>query len=689
MSSPKNDEIDQHKSNGRQRLLGIRSRIDELLHTSDSSFEDPDTISQIRDLEVEFRSIRQSQEEFEKSDLKSALYNIASNLPKGTLCVLDSNLIVEHIQGKGLEMLNHDPKSLVGADFPNLNPSESDRKKLRDALQRTLEGEPQEFKMNYNNHYFQFNTTRFIKENDNPKVICLIQDITNQKVGDIKLQTALDASGIIVGEYDFRQENFRPNKALYELIGWPAGKPLTLDKFIEFYHEDDRQKRREQIARGGQVGAMDYDARIRTPSGMKWIRVVGNTIPDTEGAPRTGIAAILDITKDKELIEKARLSEERFKLIADSAPVMIWMGNAAKDSIYLNPKWLEFTGRTLEEELGNGWLDHLHPDKREEFLYYRDKAFEEQKSFQAELQFRRKDGEYRWLLNSGAPIFDEKGVFRGFIGSCIDITEQKHMTQTLEKLVAQRTDELARSNKELTDLNIHLEEYAHAASHDLQEPLRKIEMFLSIIKENLSSPEKCEAYIAKVEDAAHRMRALVQDILNFSTLGNTRPDFEQVDLDQVFSNLLEDFELLIEESGTQVKKDKLGTIQGDRAKLHQVFSNLIKNAITYNEGSPEIVIRSSSCKIGDKAHSNIPLKDGITYKCIEVQDNGIGFKQDKVEQILKPFQRLHSRKHYPGTGLGLSIVNRIVDIHNGFLDVESEQGKGANFKIYLPETHHE
>lgn len=680
-SSPYQDPL----KNAREELRALRDRIDSILAQPQS--ETPITKAQKESLFDDFARANSELITKQRDRYKDHFGYLVSHFPYGIVGVTDSDYRIEYIDGEGLEAVGLKAEELIGEILPDLNPSKPDRKLLVESFQETLSGKPQNFKVNYGNHYFQLHTSLLNGSlSENHKISFLAWDITTEKVGNIKLQTALDASGVIIAEYDFQNGHFKYNEALYDLIGWPKERLLNMEEFYTHYYEEDRLKREKKIAENGVSGLLNYDTRIHTPEGTKWIRIAGSNIPDADGNPQLGVAAILDITKDKELIEHARMSEERFRLIADSAPVMIWMSNADKESIYLNPKWLEFTGTTEKEQLGDGWLKYLHPDEQEDFIHYRNQAFLEKESFSSQLRFRRHDGEYRWLLNNGVPIFDGAGIFRGFIGSCVDITEQIEVAEALENRVSERTKELAKANKELTDLNIHLEEYAHAASHDLQEPLRKIEMFLSLVKENLEDTPKSKKYIKKIEATAHRMRSLVKDILSFSTLGNTRTDFTTVNLDEVMEELIDDFELLIKESSTIIKKDKLGTLQGDRTKLHQLFSNLIINAITYNkDNQPEVHIEITNCTGGDEQSKGLPLKEGEAYKCIAVTDNGIGFDEAQIEEILKPFRRLHGKNEFPGTGLGLSIVSRIVDIHKGHLDIHSSKGKGSEFRVYLPD----
>ncbi len=248
--------------------------------------------------------------------------------------------------------------------------------------------------------------------------------------------------------------------------------------------------------------------------------------------------------------------------------------------------------------------------------------------------------------------------------------------------------ELQQTVKALERSNTNLEDFAHAASHDMKEPLRKILTFTDRLKSTLA-PRMTESEIhmcERIVTSAERMQLLVDDLLEFSHISEKPRGMEPVDLNEKIERVLSDLELPIEEKSAQFIIDPLPTVQGNRRQLQQLFHNLISNALKYSKQDvpPYITIRSRPVKGNDpflKSHAD--LGDKIFY-LIEVTDNGIGFQQQYAEKIFKMFQRLHGKSRYSGTGVGLSIARKVVQNHNGYLWAESELNKGATFRILLP-----
>lgn len=251
-----------------------------------------------------------------------------------------------------------------------------------------------------------------------------------------------------------------------------------------------------------------------------------------------------------------------------------------------------------------------------------------------------------------------------------------HLFRILPDLSGQRTNlELEqeilrrqRAERELEELNRGLQTFAYAASHDLQEPLRKMQLFTSLLQESSDRlDEGGRLYLDKLNHSARRMRTMIDDILTLSTLH--QPEMKTVDTNETMAIALGDFELRIRESGASVKMSPLPAVRGNKAYLVQLFSNLIGNALKFSDRSPAIEITGRRC--GDQVE-------------IRISDNGIGIDPAHFQQIFQPFHRLHARSRYEGSGIGLAIVKRIVDMHRGDIRVESEVGRGTTFIVSLP-----
>ena len=254
---------------------------------------------------------------------------------------------------------------------------------------------------------------------------------------------------------------------------------------------------------------------------------------------------------------------------------------------------------------------------------------------------------------------------------------------TLEQKVSERTKELVEINKALESSNSELQQYAYIASHDLQEPLRKILTFSRMIAEkHFSAPSAREPLMDRVIDAAERMRRLINDLLDFSKLA-VPSVFKRTSLNEITNAVLSDLEILIAEKGAHITVEDLPTMEIIGEQLHQAFLNLISNALKFSEKNVRPVIRVYSETIKEKSIGSEPAPDG-RYCRIFITDNGIGFEEKYVDKIFTLFQRLHGKAEYEGTGIGLAIVKKIIDKHQGLISARSAAGKGATFIIVLP-----
>jgi light-regulated signal transduction histidine kinase (bacteriophytochrome) len=258
-----------------------------------------------------------------------------------------------------------------------------------------------------------------------------------------------------------------------------------------------------------------------------------------------------------------------------------------------------------------------------------------------------------------------------------DYTKLKKAQLQLEKLV----EDLKRSNA-------NLEEFAHAASHDMKEPIRKVLTFSDRLKSSLE-PRMTEAeknLFSRMENATQRMGILVDDLLAFSHLSERPKEMEVVDLNKKLENVLGDLELLIDEKGATIDIGSLPVVKGHRRQLQQLFQNLIGNALKYSKPNidPVITITCEEVLGKDSPIHKLVESDDRSFYWIQVRDNGIGFEQQYAERIFAMFQRLHGKSEYAGTGVGLSIARKVVENHNGYIWAQSEPGAGATFHVLLP-----
>jgi PAS domain S-box-containing protein len=293
------------------------------------------------------------------------------------------------------------------------------------------------------------------------------------------------------------------------------------------------------------------------------------------------------------------------------------------------------------------------------------------------------------------PLREPDGSVSGVLAMATDVTEQVLARRAIEQMVTQRTKELGeanealiKSNDDLKRSNASLEEFANAASHDLKEPLRKVQFFTDQLKGKLDKVLDAEAtrLIERIGDATSRMRLLVEDLLEYSHVSHLSQQMEEVNLNEKIKLVLSDLEVVVEEKQASFTIGSLPMVKGYRRQLQQLFQNLISNALKYSKPhiSPDITIISHEVR-GENA--GIPLPAGewnSPFYLIEVKDNGIGFDQSNSELIFQMFKRLHGKSEYSGTGVGLAIVKKVVQNHNGYIWAEGQSGIGATFKVLLP-----
>jgi PAS domain S-box-containing protein len=249
--------------------------------------------------------------------------------------------------------------------------------------------------------------------------------------------------------------------------------------------------------------------------------------------------------------------------------------------------------------------------------------------------------------------------------------------------ISKAHEKLKLLNKELEKSNLDLEQFAFVASHDLQEPLRKIQTFSQLLNKNLDNKEAVRNYLSKIISSAARMTELIRAVLNYSRLSNEKGAFEEVDLNEVVENITTDLELTIIERKANIGFGKLPVVYGNRLQLSQLFLNLISNSIKFSERHPEISISSHIIDEREVKAAN-GFKNKHKYAEFTVKDNGIGFEQQYAEKIFTVFQRLHGKQEYPGTGIGLALCKKIVENHYGHISVSSVPSEGTVFTIVLP-----
>ena len=287
----------------------------------------------------------------------------------------------------------------------------------------------------------------------------------------------------------------------------------------------------------------------------------------------------------------------------------------------------------------------------------------------------------------GRTTFDAQGQPVKITGTIQDVTQDRRLQQELERQVAERTRQLQASVCDLERSNQNLQQFAYVASHDLQEPLRKIQSFGTLISTQYADQlGDGNDLVDRMKAAANRMSILIEDLLTFSRISTRQEATSPVSLTTVITNALLDLDLRIQETGAVVEVASLPTVQGDASQLVQLFQNLLSNALKFTRPTTRPHVRVSMQTVpADALPSTVrPAREAALYHRIDVTDNGIGFDEKYADRIFQVFQRLHGRGQFAGTGIGLAICEKIVANHGGAIAIASQPGQGATFSVYLP-----
>lgn len=343
--------------------------------------------------------------------------------------------------------------------------------------------------------------------------------------------------------------------------------------------------------------------------------------------------------------------------------------------LYSNSTFASMTGTPLSSVIGMRFLELMAGDSKDSFKSIFDSSWNADCRIEVKLASTRGDIPVQLSL---AVLELQEGTSLSVI--ITDLSEQKKTQSQLQN----GNEQLAQSNRALELSNSDLQQFASVASHDLQEPLRKIQIFSKLLKDGkCRNLEQSEKYLDKIIDSADRMKTLIIDVLNYSKLSSTDRDFSAFSLNLVLQELVDDFEMIIAEKNAVIHIGELPEIEGNRGQIRQVFQNILSNALKFTKPDLDPEIRISSRRIASKAFDS-PEQPGGPYCLLSIRDNGIGFDEKYVKNIFTLFERLHSKTTYEGTGIGLAITNRIIEKHHGLVTAKSDPGAGAEFLIILP-----
>ena len=415
---------------------------------------------------------------------------------------------------------------------------------------------------------------------------------------------------------------------------------------------------------------------------QRWYYVQGAPLFDEKGNVSQVLITSTDITEQKNAEEKIKYSEERFRSLAQTLPQLVWVTDAQGNAEFVSPRWKEYSG--IEPGGEEEWKAIVHPDDFDNINATWMHCLSTGEIYTFDVRLKGKNGEYKWFRVMGEPVLDKENKIIKWVGAFTDIHSEKLFTQELELKVKERTKELKQFNIELEKKNKELESFAYISSHDLQEPLRKIQILATRIIEKESLSEIGKDNFNRMQLAAKRMQTLIDDLLVYSKANTAERIFETIDLNIIVEEVKDDLSEELKEKHATIEATELCELQIIPFQFRQLMHNLIGNALKFSIPNriPHIQIKSEIA-YGQQLN-NEKLKSENKYCHITVSDNGIGFEQQYSEKIFEVFQRLHGKNEYSGTGIGLSIVKKIVENHEGIITANSELNKGTTFNIYIP-----
>jgi signal transduction histidine kinase len=379
----------------------------------------------------------------------------------------------------------------------------------------------------------------------------------------------------------------------------------------------------------------------------------------------------------------AALQQDLFKQAEKLGNIGSWVMNLETGKLLWSDEMFRIYEMEPEADLDKEKAGILnHPDDQLVVTKNIQGALVDHRPYDFYYRIQLPDGRLKHIHAKGEVRLKKNGEPSELFGSAQDVTLQKN-TEDLQRLLTLRLEE---QNNELQQKNRDLESFNYVASHDLQEPLRKIMIFSNMIVDQQAKglTDDFDNYFEKMNSAARRMRELIDNLLAFSSIQNKVESYQTVDLDDLIKSALGSLSMSLLETNAEVHFDTRATITVIPFQFRQAMENLLSNALKYRRKGVAPIIEISSRKIKGSEIRQLGAIAEKEYLKIAVSDNGIGFNPDYIEKIFQPFQRLHGKEEYPGTGIGLSISKKIIDIHNGFIWASSEENKGSTFYLYLP-----
>ena len=505
-----------------------------------------------------------------------------------------------------------------------------------------------------------------------PKVLMSFSDITErQKSAEAQAQMAAivanSEDAIITTSLEGVVRTWNPGAE--HVLGYTAGGAIGQQLHKLLLPADQVEMHmalRLRLARGEPVDRMDI---VFVHKGGRALRMSATFSPlrDARGSI-TGISVIArDVTARRQAEEALRESEERFRIVADAAPVLLWMSDASRCATYFNTGWLNFTGRMLEQELNHGWTADVHPDDLSNMLAVFNAAIDARVEFRYEFRLKRHDGAYRWIFSVARPRSNAGGSFAGYIGTGVDINDRRE------------AEDAIRARDAAQDASRLKSEFLATMSHELRTPLTGVIGFAEYLRAGQAgsiNEEQLEC-LDSIHKSSLHLLDLINGILDLSKIeaGKMELTPETFSVPDVVEEVCGVISPMAMKKRIRVQRQvvpQLSAVTLDRAKFKQVLYNLLSNAVKFTEDGGRIEVAVDTPR--------------LAHLCIRVTDTGVGIDPKDTVKLFQSFQQLDNSitRRHEGAGLGLALTKKIVELQQGMITVESAVGRGSVFTVTLP-----
>ena len=455
------------------------------------------------------------------------------------------------------------------------------------------------------------------------------------------------------------------NQAAAATLGFRAedGVGWNLRRFLSPSVIDEFDAYLERIRKNGVDSGL---MRVMSKDGTERIWRYRNVLDETPGAPPRVLGHAQDVTESVRAEEALKESERRFRLLADTTPILIWMSDASGSCIFVNQPWLDFTGRPDTEQVGEGWTQCIHPDDRHRVVDAYWAAVAARAPFRAEYRLRRVDGEYHWMLGYAVPRVEADGAFAGLVGSCVDVTDERRAREILELSRTRRIESLG--------------VLAGGIAHEFNNLLTVIGGRIQLLLDRLSSDEPACHDLHLIQRSAQRAAALTQQLLAFGRRQLLQPRL--IDLNEFVKELS-----LVAAVGTRIDvmfrlEEPLRRIHVDPGQLKRAIIHLVENACEAMPGGGRLLLETANADLDEAFVQTHPGASTGPHVRITIRDSGAGIDEATQSRIFEPF--FTAKRGVQGSGLSLPAVYGITAQHGGYIAVESERHRGTAFMMYLP-----